>query len=499
MSVISLRRRLLVPTLLLLAVVAGALAYLSFSWVAQTRALRRDADDVRAATALVYALTDACHEEERLVLASSAGAAPRRAPEHLDAADDRILELMREIQALPLRPRAARVWAEFVDTRASLRGLAAELRERPPGRDPGPRAAWLDQWQILSTRGDALLRSFTAFHLRLLERTVEDLHHRRQRTLWVAAGAVAAGLVVALAFTSVLSRTVLRPLGAMAKAAQRVSAAGPASPIPGADRPDEIGVVARSFNEMTGRLVHAVQARDEFLSVASHELKTPMTPLLARLQQLLRVARDGEGPVDRERVVRATRTLERNVVRLRNLVENLLDVSSITAGKLALRLEDGPAAELVAAAVARACQESCEGECPVRVSCERDVRIRADRGRLDQAIANLVANALKYAPAAPVEVRVAADGVQLVVEVEDSGAGIDPAEHERIFRRFERAVADPYEVSGLGLGLFISREIATAHGGELTLRSAPGRGATFALRIPVVLREAAAAGVTPAG
>jgi signal transduction histidine kinase len=121
----------------------------------------------------------------------------------------------------------------------------------------------------------------------------------------------------------------------------------------------------------------------------------------------------------------------------------------------------------------------------VRVEVDPALAVRADRVRIEQVLVNLLGNAAKYAAGGAVVVRARGDGAAVEVEVEDAGPGIAPEAQERIFRRFERAVADRH-VSGLGLGLYIGREIARAHGGDLSVRSAPGRGATFVLRF---LRE----------
>jgi signal transduction histidine kinase len=119
----------------------------------------------------------------------------------------------------------------------------------------------------------------------------------------------------------------------------------------------------------------------------------------------------------------------------------------------------------------------------VRLEGDLDATVNADRVRLEQVLLNLLSNVVKYAPGAPVVVRIARSPRALTIEVEDSGPGIAPEDQERIFTRFERAVESDH-VSGLGLGLFIAREIAHAHGGELTVASEPGRGARFTLRLP---------------
>jgi signal transduction histidine kinase len=278
----------------------------------------------------------------------------------------------------------------------------------------------------------------------------------------------------------------------MAGAAERITATGPLEPVEGAARPDELGVLARSFNRMTERLVTAnarlaaaVRAREDFISIASHELKTPLTPLALRVQQLLRLLREGPGDaVPREETLRATRTLEKHVASLARLVENLLDVSHITSGVLALRPEETSVLEVAREALARMSDQLAAARCETRLDCERDVSIRADRVRLEQVLSNLLGNAAKYAAGAPVVVTVGGDGGGARIAVADGGPGIPPADRDRIFARFERADGGRREVSGLGLGLYIAREIVVAHGGELSVEGEPGKGATFVVRLP---------------
>jgi signal transduction histidine kinase len=283
----------------------------------------------------------------------------------------------------------------------------------------------------------------------------------------------------------------------MAKAAKRIQATGRPNPVAGAERHDELGVLARAFNDMTDRLVstnatlaaantslaEAVRARDEFISVASHELKTPITPLALRVQQLLRVVRDSpDGAVPRDKLIHATRNLDGHVVKLAKLIENLLDVSTINSGQLTLRREEFSLCDAVRDALDRVAGELSAAHCDVQVDSPRDVIVRADRSRIEQVLVNLIGNAAKHAPGAPVVVRLAADAGVATAEIEDAGQGIIPDDQERIFERFERAVADRH-VSGLGLGLYIAREIVRAHGGELSVRSESGRGATFVMRL----------------
>jgi signal transduction histidine kinase len=485
--VTTLRRRLLVPTGVLAVVAAGTLGVLAWFSALETETLQRSTDEVRGASALAFALAEASHHDERLVLAIR-GTPRGQLDARLAESSAREIEIVARLSGRTLAPRTAEIWREYLRARGALLGLRDQILEAAWRGDAAGLALAYEKWELLGDRVAGLLENFTALHLRLLDATVNDLQRRRERTLWGAAAATVVGVVLAAGFAITLARSVVGPLIRMAAAAKSISD-GTASRVPGAERSDELGVLARSLNGMTERLVatnerlaEAVRARDEFLSIASHELKTPLTPLQLRLEQLLK-ATSGDGQLSREALAGSADALRRQVKRLAKLVSSLLDVSRITSGKLTLDVQEISAVELVHEVLERLGEEIRAAGCEVVIASGEQVRFWGDRLRLDQVISNLVSNAAKYAPGARVTVRVRAIERGVEIDVEDDGPGIDPADHERIFSRFERAVGDRVNVAGLGLGLYIAREIARAHGGDLAVESAIGRGARFTLRL----------------
>lgn len=230
----------------------------------------------------------------------------------------------------------------------------------------------------------------------------------------------------------------------------------------------------------------AVHIRDEFLSIASHELKSPLTALqlqLEGIQNALARAGADEG-ADLGRLARRVSGALRTNQRLIALVENLLDVTRLLSGGLSLTLEVLDLGELVADVVHRFEEQAARAGTVLMLTAEREVTGRWDRVRLEQIFSNLLSNALKYGGGKPVDVRVVRHGEHAVVSVTDQGIGIEAADLERIFARFERAVPVRH-YGGLGLGLYIACQAAQAHGGRLRAESTPGHGATFWLELPL--------------
>jgi PAS domain S-box-containing protein len=235
-------------------------------------------------------------------------------------------------------------------------------------------------------------------------------------------------------------------------------------------------------------LAEAVRVRDEFLSIASHELRTPLTPLKLQVNTLLnRVSDLAEGHASREWVEQSLARIARQGYRLERLVGQLLDVSRITAGRLLLDLEPVDLADVVRDAHQRLMEtgELARSGCALTLDLAENVVGQWDRLRVEQVVENLLMNALKYGAGAPVTVTAAKDASMGVLVVQDSGIGLSPSDRERIFGRFERAVSSRH-YGGLGMGLFIVRQVVDAFGGSVDVESEPGRGAKFIVCLPLV-------------
>ena len=222
----------------------------------------------------------------------------------------------------------------------------------------------------------------------------------------------------------------------------------------------------------------ALRLRDEFLSIASHELKTPLTALQLQLQGLLdRLSEDEALALKAEKARRAGE-------RLADLVETLLDVSRIATGRLRLNPEQFDLVESAREVLEGFQETAAQAGCTLALATSGPVIGTWDRLRIEQILTNLVANATKYAPGTPVEVSVRREPDAVVLEISDGGRGLREEDLARIFGRFERASSSA--AGGMGLGLYIARQFAEAHGGTVTARNLGGGGACFTVTLPLV-------------
>jgi signal transduction histidine kinase len=233
----------------------------------------------------------------------------------------------------------------------------------------------------------------------------------------------------------------------------------------------------------------ATRIRDDFISVASHELKTPLTSLKMEIQILNNYITTGKiKTVPDERLHKLARISDQEIKRFSSLINDLLDVSRITSGRISFNREEVDTLVVVNEAVERLQSEITRSGSIVSVSGQKDLRGLWDKVRIDQVVTNLLSNAIKYGCGRPVMIKVQEERGSAIIEVRDQGLGIPEEDQDRIFHRFERAVTAK-EYSGLGLGLFIARQIVEAHGGRITVRSEPGHGSSFRVELPLMVTE----------
>jgi signal transduction histidine kinase len=236
-----------------------------------------------------------------------------------------------------------------------------------------------------------------------------------------------------------------------------------------------------NLGEYEQKLSLALEARDEFLSIASHDLKTPLTSLTLQLQMNERNLKNNSDPVE---LTESIQLSLRQVRSLTGLVNDLLDVSRIQSGNLLLDQSEMDLSMLVREVGARFSHELRAAQCNLELQLEQGLVGTWDAPRLEQVIVNLISNSIKYAPRSPLKISTERNSTHAILIVSDQGPGIAKEKREAIFERFERANVHK-NVSGMGLGLFIVKKIVEAHKGTIFLESEVGRGSEFIVRLPI--------------
>ena len=234
-----------------------------------------------------------------------------------------------------------------------------------------------------------------------------------------------------------------------------------------------------------GELEHAVRMRDDFMSIVSHEVRTPLNGLILETQlRKMHLARDNAAAFTMDKMQAMVERDERQIQSLIRLIEDMLDVSRIRTGKLSIRPNEFDLSRLVTTLVHTFSSQISAAQSSINLRAEQPVVGQWDEFRIEQVVSNLLTNALRYGAKSPIDVSVYAEGKRAVVEVRDQGIGISEENQQRIFLQFERVTAK-HAVAGLGLGLFISEQIVAAHHGEITVHSALGEGALFRVSLPL--------------
>lgn len=314
-----------------------------------------------------------------------------------------------------------------------------------------------------------------------------------------AAGAIAA-VLAAILLANGLSRRIARPIGSLATAARSIGRGEPVDPptTAGVREVREVSYVlaraAKNVRDREAALQAADRAKDEFIAMLGHELRNPLSALMSAAE-ILPFDEDSADPV----VARAASVIERQVRHMSRLVDDLLDVSRLTTGKVHMDLSPVHLGEAVQSVLDTfdAADRLSEHEIDTEIA---PLWVRADRSRIEQITSNLLGNALKYTPVGGrVSVRVhgtGGEGGEAVLEVEDTGAGLEPELAPRVFDSFVQGDHSlDRESGGLGLGLTLVKSLVDRHGGTVEAQSeGPGRGARFTVRLPTIEPPAPAPG-----
>ncbi|NWD71385.1 hybrid sensor histidine kinase/response regulator [Pseudomonas gingeri] len=244
-------------------------------------------------------------------------------------------------------------------------------------------------------------------------------------------------------------------------------------------------LLLRKLQVTQEELQRAVRMRDDFMSIVSHEVRTPLNGLILETQlRKMHLAKDNADAFTLDKMRRMVARDERQIQSLIRLIEDMLDVSRIRTGKLSIRPARLDLVQLVSKLLENFTPQVQEAESTISYSGDASLEGEWDEFRIEQVIANLLTNALRYGAKSPIEVRVYRHEDEARIEVRDRGIGISENDQARIFQQFER-VSGKHAAAGLGLGLFISEQIVAAHGGRITVESTLGEGALFRVCLPL--------------
>jgi signal transduction histidine kinase len=351
----------------------------------------------------------------------------------------------------------------------------------------GARAGSAQAPSGLTKDGDAPLeQAFRALEELIDVNVTQAREIEAQAARWAhvgnALGTTVAGLLIAgVAATILWIRAIaFRPIFATAHAMRRFGS-GEKSARAEEAGPAELQEIAKRFNEMATSLSQQHERQMAFLAGVAHDLRTPLSAL-----KLSAAIVQPDGPLPPEARVRSTMALvRRQVERLERMVGDFLDVARIEAGQLDLKLERFDVCELIRGVIELF--QSTSTAHSLRLDAPGDpVMLLGDPSRIEQVLNNLVSNAIKYSPAGgEIALRVSHAADQAVISVSDRGLGVAPEEQARLFEPFRRLSSSALTIPGIGLGLFVSRRIAEAHGGSIEIQSVLQEGSTFTLRLPL--------------
>jgi len=485
---VSLVRKLIGPQLIILALIAAMAAVQISVASAESTRLRTTAERLQRTGLRIQRLAQLFTDTERDLLSEAVipgNALYRR----IESSNEEIDQLLEELSRSPASPGGGLLLQDLGRMRWRLvDAQQMVLRATTPA---GSRSAFV-RWWFLDQRANALLADLSADNLRGADRILAQVATTRQRSdLLMIVLTLLSALTVA-GMTIYVFRGVVAPLVRLTKASEQLGAGGTVERLE--HRSDELGTLSRVLATTTERLVDAneelqdaLALRDRFISIAAHELRTPLTSLSLQVS-LLKRRLEQSGQIAPLRTT--VEALLRQSKRLDELVSELLDVTRIQAGRLELHTEEVRLDDLVREVCARCAPLLEAGQNQLDLDVEEGVVSQVDPSRLEQVLVNLLGNAARHARNAPIEVRLWTTERDTVLQVKDSGPGIPEAVRERLFQPFAR---EPGSTPGLGLGLYICREIVEAHHGRIEVETARGRGTAFTVHLPRAQKIPAAA------
>lgn len=243
-------------------------------------------------------------------------------------------------------------------------------------------------------------------------------------------------------------------------------------------------VLMHELQAAQGELQAAVRLRDDFMSMVAHELRTPLNTLYLEAQlRKMQLDRGNSAVFDAAYLQKMVARDQRQIQSMVRLIDDMLDVSRIQSNRLSIRPSQFNLQELLVRVIGNLLNQATATGSTITLAPHAPITGMWDEFRIEQVVINLLTNALRYGQGKPVRVSTATTERGVLINVQDEGMGISDADQQRIFGQFERASSND-GTGGLGLGLFITRQLVEAHGGHISVKSQPGEGATFTVNLP---------------
>lgn len=409
-----------------------------------------------------------------------------------------MVQLLVRFHTYPYLREAIDVWRQGDELLQEIRSAGLEFHKmiQEPNIKSDQVSAALGRIESLNQRLTVLETEFSNI-LGEGSRTLESI------LLSVLFAAVVAVEGIGLTLTISTTRSITRRLRELNEAARRIGK-GELEVRVRMQSTDELGQLGNALDEMadllqksyshledrvkarTVELNRALKGRDEFISVASHELRTPLTALFLNLQILDRTMTDSR--TENKRAIDISAKCLMLAKRMTSLIDELLDITHMRIGKLELRKEISDAVAIAKEAISQVKANPEWMGAAIILRAPDSTSLHCDPTRLLQILTNLISNAVKYGNQSSVLVHIERCGDQIQMEISDQGQGIALEDQDRIFEQFER-LNERSEAEGLGLGLFITKQLTEAHGGSISLKSKPGEGSTFTVLLPVQLEN----------
>jgi hypothetical protein len=423
---------------------------------------------------------------------------------------DPVVKLIRHFYWVSYLDRAIRFWQQGDDLMTELKSAGAQYRDALSKHPPDKK-----KLEATATHIRDINRELTVMEENFSKALGEGSRWLEHIVLSLLFGAVLTIETIGLTLTFRTSRSITRRLEKLNEAAQRIGQGDFGYKLQVTSY-DEIGRLKDSINQM-GTLLSgsyqtlerrvqertlelsklaeensqlyektkdALESRDEFLSIASHELKTPLSGMYLQLQLMRKLLPQVPPSEMTDKYKRLLEGSIKQTEMLNGLVEELLDLTRIRAGKLVLRREECDLKPILDKSLTQLSLDITRSKSQLSINADSQVVGNFDPLRISQLMTNLISNAVKYGAGKPIEVSLRSLKSMAEFQVKDQGLGIPEEKQRAIFERFERADLTK-EISGLGLGLYITKQLIEAHGGKIQVESQVGQGSVFTVHLPL--------------